>query len=126
MFNLKNSADEDTEIQQYIFGKLEEYKNARIVINTTPKLQIDVSDGCRINVKHPFFSAMPEYEVCNKCNLKNSCMERVCAVRVMPDETVTFCLNRNIKFDKTNLRDKIIEAYNLLSSSRSFLSFIYR
>lgn len=126
MFNLRDYTESNIEIQKYIFEKLEEYKNAKIVINTTPKLQIDVTEKCKINVKHPFFSSMPEYEVCNNCSLKSVCLERVCAVRVMPDETVTFCLNRNIKSNKTNVYDKIIDAYNILAKSKSFLSFIYK
>lgn len=126
MFNLKDCTELDIKMQEYVFKKLEDYQNAKIVINTTPKLQIKVTEECKINVKHPFFSSLPEYEVCNNCNFKSVCLERVCAVRVMPDETVTFCLNRNIKSNKPNVYDKIIDAYNILNKSRSFLSFIYK
>lgn len=124
MFELKSYTDADLKIQRHILMELEGIGHAYIELKSTPTITIKASRKCIINVKHPYLSALPQIGICNKCSLKASCFERICAIRVHPDGVVSPCLNKTILSSKNTVFEKISDIYNQIERDYSLLLFL--
>ena len=124
MFELKKYSFEDYRMQRYVFEKLAMYGGFSINLSCTPIITHRISDACRISIKHPYLSRLLNRDMCNDCTDSHNCFERVCAVRVHPNATVTPCLNHKVVSHKENLDGRIDDAYAQLINNFSILSFL--
>lgn len=114
MFELKKYDKSDIAIQQFILCNFLKLGTPMIQYGSTPSLTVNVGNACRISIKHPVLTSLVKWDICNGCKHILSCFERICAIRVYPDGTVTPCLNHGIIADGEGIKDKIKNAYQLL------------
>ena len=113
MFELKEYSNKDIEMQKYIFSMVSIYGESFIQFGVTSTIIIKVNDKCIISLKHPVLSRMLKRHVCSICEFSSECYERICAVRVHPDNLVTACLNKKYSFSEGKISDRIKTAYSL-------------
>lgn len=119
MFELTESnADTDNLIYQYIFEQFRRLGTPRIEYGITPMLIIDFNANCKFRIKHSSLSSLVKWQICQECKSLVSCYERICAIRIYPNGTVTPCLNNEVKMEQKNLSmlQRIQNAYNILGS----------
>lgn len=124
MFELKKYDIEDIGIQKYVFSKLETIGKPYILLENIPKLVVKVSHACTITVKHPLLSSMQNFDFCQSCDQNQNCFERICAIRVFPDSSVSPCLLKK-PFKSDDLLTQISNMYSNIINGSSNLSFIY-
>lgn len=114
---LSRSDSEYRMIQKHILNKIMMRGDAQILLQSTPVIQIRISEKNCIRVKHPSLSELVHREICKDCQDKKDCFERVCAVRVYGNEIVSPCLSNHIQEEKEGSILKKIEAvYNRLET----------
>lgn len=127
MFELKSYSEDDVRIQRYVLREIESVKKGLSVsLGPTSMLRLDLSNNTTIKIKHPWLSALAEMGICKECTEKSSCFERVCAVRVHPDTTVTPCLNKHVYSSRKKTQDKIQDIYQRIQDEYSELAFLTR
>lgn len=114
MFELKKYDKSDIAIQQFVLCSFLKLGTPLIQYGPTPSLTINAGNVCKISIKHPVLTSLVRWDVCNGCKQILSCFERVCAIRVYPNGTVTPCLNHEIIADGECIKDKIQNTYQLL------------
>jgi Radical SAM superfamily. len=124
MFELKRYTKQELQIQRLLFAKLEKNGNMTIDLKLSPTIQIVVNERCRIRVKHPWLSSLPQIGICSKCEIKKNCFERICAIRVFPNGQVSPCLAQEIESDKATLDERIKDLHSRIASDISLLSFM--
>lgn len=85
MFELTGSIDTSNFIYQHILKQFQSLGTPRIEYGITPTLIIDIDVNCKIRIKHPNLSSLIKWQVCQKCENSPSCFERICAIRIYPD-----------------------------------------
>lgn len=115
MFELKEYSEEDVIIQKFVFKELEKLGQPRLKYGITPTLVIKANDFSEISIKHPYLSRKVIWQACSECNASAICYERICAVRVYPNGTVSPCLNGHISYQEGDIKTKIENAYGLLT-----------
>lgn len=116
MFELTESTDRNNFIYQHILKQFQSLGTPRIEYGVTPTLMIDVDANCKIRIKHPNLSSLVKWQVCQQCKDSLSCFERICAIRIYPDGTVTPCLNHEVRLaqEGANMFQKVRDAYDVL------------
>lgn len=123
MFELKKYNEEDLLIQRRIFDYIETISSEpKIVMKFPPIIELTVSNNTKLSIKHPGLNVLPEVGLCKKC--ESDCLERLCAIRVLPDGTVTACLNQTITSKKRSTFDKIENIYSIINTEYSLFSFL--
>lgn len=125
MFELKDYTQADIERHNFVMQELKKLGQLEMQIGTTPKLVIKTNSLHEILIKHPKFSKEIKWDICNNCDVEESCFERVCAVRVYPDEMVTPCLNGHVTCSAESMAEKIAEAYKLFTPQNLISSAQY-
>ena len=117
MFELTESTKNNL-IFQYVLKKFRCLGTPRIEYDITSTLVIDINEKCKIRIKHPYFSSLVKWHVCQQCKHSSSCFERICAIRVYSDGTVTPCLNNKVSLTKgtATMRQKVRDAYKILGN----------
>lgn len=91
----------------------QKYEFNFVSITSTPTLYREIKDNVILRIKHPAFSGMLNRVPCRNCEYIHKCDEKMSAVRVYPDGTVTPCINSKLsKRGINNLKDNIIDIYN--------------
>lgn len=112
-------------IQKKVLDELAQMGRAQIILQSTSVMQIKISEKSHIRVKHPFLSKLLQRDICSECLKKEECFERVCAVRVYGDGSVSPCLSRHIRADATTRTfDRIEEIYKKLNHKEGFYDFL--
>lgn len=124
MFELKKYSDTDLEVQKIILKEIETIGPCYIEMESTPKIIIPVDHSCSISIKHPYLSSLPYVGICRNCDYKRDCFERVCAVRVYPDGTVSPCLNNTLAATQGTTFEKIENIYQKIEQEYSLLMFL--
>ncbi|SHL31943.1 hypothetical protein SAMN02745136_04640 [Anaerocolumna jejuensis DSM 15929] len=119
MFELKAYSEFDIIIQQYVLKEINKLGQVVFQFGATPSLAVNVSDSCRIIVKHPKLSALIQRSICKECTQSINCYERVCAARVYPNGVVSPCLNQVITFTNDTLLEKLKNTYALFNVNES-------
>ncbi len=114
MFELKKYDKSDLAIQQFILRSFLKLGTPIIQYGPTPSLTINVGSACKISIKHPVLTSLVKWDVCHECKQISGCFERICAIRVYPNGTVTSCLNHEIIVNGECIKDKIQNAYQVL------------
>lgn len=114
MFELKKYDKSDIAIQQFVLCRFLKLGTPIIQYGPTPSLTINVGNACKISIKHPVLTSLIRWDICHGCKQISSCFERICAVRVYPNGTITPCLNHEIVANGEFIKDKIQNAYQLL------------
>ncbi len=114
MFELKKYDEIDRVMQKFVLDCFLKYGSPIIQFGSTPSLTINIDSTCSVSIKHPMLTSLVKWELCHNCVYASNCFERVCSVRVYPDETVTPCLNHTIVATGKHLVDKIRNAYQIL------------
>lgn len=118
MFELRTYSEFDILMQQYVLTEVGKHGQVAFQFGTTPSLVVNINDSCKIIIKHPKLSRLMQRTLCKECAESINCYERVCAVRVYPDGTVSPCLNKVISFSNKSLSDKIKNIYALLNGNK--------
>ena len=95
------------------------YDFKSLTISSTPTLYKEIANGTTFRIKHPSFSKLVNREACRDCEHNNECDERMSAVRVFPDGTVTPCINGKLSKNSGihNIKNNIVEIYNTYIST---------
>lgn len=102
-------------IQINVLNRLIKRGDAQILLQSTPVMQINISEKNYVRVKHPSLSKLVHREMCKGCIEEEKCFERVCAVRVYGNELVSPCLSNHIQEKQGgSIVEKIEAAYNKL------------
>lgn len=89
-----------------------------VSITSTPTLYKEITDGVVLRIKHPSFSKLLNRVPCRDCEYNGECDERMSAVRVFPDGTVTPCINGKLsRSGADNLKNNIVDIYNTYIST---------
>lgn len=102
-------------IHKYVFDILNNYAIPHIQLKATPSLIYNISNKCKIRIKHPILSKLLNRNICSSCNSNHMCFERVCAVRVHPDGLVTPCLNKSIISNEKTTSKQIKDIYSMIN-----------
>lgn len=118
MFELTESTGINDFIYQHILKQFQGLGTPKIEYGVTPTLMIDIDANCKIRIKHPNLSSLVKWQVCQQCKNSVSCFERICAIRIYPNGTVTPCLNNEIRLEQggTNIFQKVRGAYAILGN----------
>lgn len=123
MFELKKYNEKDLLIQRRVFDYIETISSEpKIVMKIPPIIELTISNNSKLSIKHPGLNVLPEVGLCKKC--ESDCLERLCAIRVLPDGTVTACLNQTITSKKRSTFDKIADVYSIINTEYSLFSFL--
>lgn len=111
-------------IQINVLNRLIKRGGAQILLQSTPVMQINISEKNYVRVKHPALSKLIHREMCKGCIEEEECFERVCAVRVYGNELVSPCLSNHIQEKQGgSIVEKIEAAYNKLESISGIYEF---
>lgn len=116
MFQLKEYSANDLMMQTHVLNDLRTLGLVQLQDGTTPTLAVKANKTTIISVKHPYLSRLVTWEICKECETRNSCYERICAVRVYPNGLVTPCLNGHISFSQQTTTEKLTTAYSLFDA----------
>lgn len=118
MFELTESTDTNNIIYQHVLKQFQGLGTPRIEYGVTPTLVIDIDANCKIRIKHPKLSSLVKWQICQQCKKSLSCFERICAIRIYPDGTVTPCLSNEVRIEPedTNILQKVRNTYNILGN----------
>lgn len=120
------NVDKDTTLEQkehLINLILNEYGDFYIRVGPTPML-VSNYRHVEIRIKLPKLSALVQRKICDACVEEPICAERVCAVRVYPNKSVTPCLSNVYKYSSNDVYTNIIDTYGLLGQSRAQLDVL--
>ena len=113
-------------IQRKVLDELARMGKAQIILQSTPVMWIKAAEKSHIRVKHPFLSKLLCRDICSGCLKKEGCFERVCAVRVYGDGSVSPCLSKHIQAGiATRTSDRIEEIYKILDNTEGFYDFFF-
>jgi molybdenum cofactor biosynthesis enzyme MoaA len=105
--------------QKLLYSKLHQFINSRnftsIQLGSTPMLYEQHDRNVILRIKDPSLSCIISRKICRNCPENKTCGEQVCAVRVYANQTVSPCLNNKILFDKPDVYENIIDAYNKIN-----------
>jgi len=99
------------EIEGIVMNKLLNMNVATIDLNLTPVMSILLSKNSILHIKHPYLSGFFHDSLCNSCDARNACFEKICAIRVHPDGKVSPCLSKRIISNGNNVYERIINIY---------------
>jgi hypothetical protein len=124
MFELKEYTEEDQKMQMSVFKELEDFIGFDINLRYTPVITHIFNENCRLRIKHPHLSSLLHRKICSNCAVKRDCFERICAVRVYPDSTVSACLNQTLTSNAGSLDLRISDIYERISEDFSLFDFL--
>ena len=111
------------DIEKRALNDLLNTHDAMIALNSTSFIRIPLSSNSILRIKHPFLSGLFHNSICDLCQDRESCFEKVCAVRVHPNGEVTPCLSKRVLSKGNNVYEKITSIYNrfgAMTLSREF------
>lgn len=92
-----------------------------IQYHSTPVMIQYEQGNMRLRIKAPSISNVLKRDICQNCTCYKICSEKICALRVYPDGTVSPCLNSYIQSAKESVFERIIELYPQLGISEEHL-----
>lgn len=117
MFELKRYSEADYALHRKLFRILKLYGKPFIQVKHIPEICYMISDKLSISVKYSLLNCKYARSLCISCQKKANCYERVCAIRVYPDQAVTPCLTQHILCKNGNIHERITEAYSLIGDT---------
>ena len=124
MFELREYSEEDLKIQKIILNKLKIFSDPVVELGYPSCLSFYKNNETVIRIKHPKMSSIVVRDICKKCNEFSVCYEKVCAVRVYPNSSVSPCLSKKYLFDSDDVEKNITNAYNLFVNDELIMSLI--
>lgn len=124
-FELKAYSREDILLQRTAMKKIEEYGSVSIELKTTPTILIKPHKKSAIRVKHPVLSSLIKRDICLSCTYIQECFERICAVRVYPDFSMSLCLNQHFSSIEGDFAQRIKRIYSLVGDNVIFSDFLF-
>lgn len=115
LFELRNYCSEELTWQISFIKNIEnKYGDFFWNIDNIPELRNNITENKYISIKHPYFNQYFTWSFCSKCNKKEHCFERLCAVRIDENRNVFPCLNRNENMTGSNIKNNIQKCYSML------------
>lgn len=124
MFETQKNLKCNVDVERFIIAKLADYGDPVILLGN-PSVVSFSCDEIAIRIKHPQISALVKRQICKTCNEQYNCLEKVCAVRVFPDASVSPCLSLHHHFKDASIEKNIVAAYRLFDTDELLLQTIF-
>lgn len=125
MFEVSDFLKSNVRIEKYVIDKIKFFGEPIIIPGCPSSLSFSNKNGTTIRIKHPQLSSLIKRSICTNCNEYSECLEKVCAVRVYPDGSVTPCLSKHYYFKESDIEKNIIAAYRLFDQDESILQTLF-
>lgn len=124
MFEMQENLRCDVNVERSVISKLASLGDP-VIIPGSPSVMCFNCGDVLIRIKHPRLSTLVKRQICKTCTEQANCLEKVCAVRVFPDASVSPCLSLHYHFKDTSIEKNLAAAYSLFDADSFLLQTIF-